>query len=200
MLLKPSNVSIRMAKAQDIMYMASGSRLKTSGGMALGDLDLKLIDEFRDKFGTSGKARVSDIKDLIRAQRNFVSTREFPSPSSRSGHEIDDLAAVLAGAKPAATISYGIDEDYRIPAMVDMARKMGLKVKIDPGMSTKAGELTSFTYVVGRRESDVKKIIELRNIRESKPVLDQQMGQLLGYHPQAIEDYIKDRQNQGTYG
>lgn len=70
----------------------------------LDDMLMQIGDGTKSRNDTQEKmlAEVERRKD---AQRNFVSTPEHVKPSSKTGDDLDDLAAVLVGSKPMADVA-----------------------------------------------------------------------------------------------
>jgi len=126
--------------------------------------------------------------------KNFRSTKEYPSPSSLTYDEADDLKAVVQGpGKPAAIVSKKtVAGNSAVRSMLWGAGRegSGLLVKTAPTL------IGGTVRVVGRPRN-VRQIVSL--LEEAHAALPdrpterfhRQMGAALGYHPEAIEDYVE---------
>jgi hypothetical protein len=147
------------------------------------------LDDLKVMGPISADARLS-AKSLVDAQRGFTSTRQCPAPSASSGNELDDLAAVVAGSSPGAFVDHM--DDPRMEILLKMAVAGGNAVDTLP-IRNKDGDVISRSYLVGAppRVAEVKRVaLELEASGGKGPSLHQRMGALLGYHPDAIADYV----------
>jgi hypothetical protein len=147
-------------------------------------------------------AKFSAASDLVEKMKGFVSTRAAPSPSFLTGDQQADLAAVVAGSKPAALVPE--EEGERQKELLDMAKDRGLTIKeiedIQPDYTFKS-------YIVGVPEN-VKKISDIEDIAGNVPLSDKiitddvhrDFGNALGYTPVAIEDFIEATHEKTPYG
>ena len=167
---------------------------------------LDIRDEGLEMDSRGNISMVSDkrsIGEVLEQNRNFTPTRQCWTPSKRSGNDIDDLAAVIMGQKPAAIVE--CDADKRTDALIEMAKEKGLDVRKSEGMALldDRGEPVSengliYDYVVGRPDS-VEKVMKAHMLAHS-PRRDLELGNALGYHSLAIHDYIADNLRKGSYG
>jgi len=127
------------------------------------------------------------INNMIADQIEFVSSEDIPAPSFLTGDQLSDVAAVVAGSKPAAVISYS-EGDPRQEKMLERARGRGLVVEfIDDNLP----DLKSKSIVVGK-PANVDAIKRLRNSVSGNPpdAYHIVFGRALGYHPAAIKKFV----------
>ena len=143
---------------------------------------------------------VNTADKLVDLQKDWVSTREYPAPSALPnmgrGHELHDLAAVLAGKKLAATLP--VAENPITAELLKRAKAKGLHVEKAVSYEyVETGKPLTWDYIVGDKKT-VKEIIELRK-QTCSAARDMAFGEKIGYHPDAIKDYVRMRQERGDY-
>lgn len=69
-------------------------------------------------------SRVTSVNELLEWNKDFVPTDYHPHPYLITGDELDDVAAVVAGRKPAALLKKD-DNDTRQPQMLELAKNAG---------------------------------------------------------------------------
>jgi hypothetical protein len=120
------------------------------------------------------------LDDKIKTWSNWKSTKEQPFPGSFNNEPMSDLWAVLAGTKPAAILSkkffhQDIHPDLAYIIENELNEKGLWKLEHNND------------YLVGDGDRVIKLLNEL-----SKPTRDhKELGNLLGYAPEAIEDFTK---------
>ncbi|MFH1790959.1 MAG: cobalamin-dependent protein, partial [Candidatus Omnitrophota bacterium] len=128
---------------------------------------------------------------MIEAQKGFVSRKGAPAPEKvkGAGGIAADIAAVIAGVKPAA-VAPCTKKDKLINALVREARRRGLTVRRAKIMAYG----WKFHYIVTRDPDDAQRIITLSRqlmsgkIRHGK--YDIELGNLLGYSQAAIAAFV----------
>jgi hypothetical protein len=126
---------------------------------------------------------------LVERQRQFVSTKEVVCPQIITGNTIDDLAAVIAGRKPAAGVVPRAIEDYRWGGdILKLAKDQGYKQEDVEGWNGEALMIIGKAENVDIISSTMKKYIQsgLRPDENYHRVL----GEQLGYPSEAIDDFI----------
>lgn len=128
------------------------------------------------------------VHKLIQTYRNFVPSKEVPSPSDLTGDDIDDFAAVLAKRKPAAIV-YGDMNDRVHIEMLSLAMEAGYAA------AQMRGCRGNIMVVVGA-PSSVVGIIELLSVCGEGKVNDLEyhtrLGELLGYPRAAIDRFVEE--------
>lgn len=126
-------------------------------------------------------------EEIIESVKDFKPTKEFVSPSQFSGREIDDVAAVIAGIKPAALA--GDQRAWRDVAkeLYTIASERGYAVNDVGGFGG------GIVKVVGSPER-AKEIADLVKEHVGRDEADEnyhrKLGKLLGYPEQSINDFI----------
>jgi len=125
---------------------------------------------------------------IIRIVKAFKPEGEFVSPAQLSNREIDDVAAVIAGIKPAA-----IANDQR--AWRDVSRELySMAAESGYVVSEAEGFGGGRVKVVGSPER-VQEIVELVQEQAKRGEPDEnyhrKLGKLLGYSEQSINDFIE---------
>jgi len=144
-----------------------------------------------------GMVDTRTVKQLLKDNKDWVSTREHHAPATKTGVQLDNLAAVIMGRKPVASVS--VEGDERTEAMVELAREQGLMVIKEKAVTlSEDGGIVSQDYVVGKPKA-VRKYLKAFAM-ENSPKRDRLMGLALGYHKDAIEDYVARNQAKGLYG
>jgi hypothetical protein len=136
-------------------------------------------------------------RDLEPSQRvhfwsTFESTVDIPHPAMATGREVDDVAAVFAGSKPAAIL---LSEDLDNPLVTRLFDDEQERYR----SLTAAGARDYYDYqrwFLGQEEN-VRALVELYRERggdDSPRPADESfhrgVGHALGYSPAAIEAYI----------
>jgi hypothetical protein len=130
--------------------------------------------------GLEGLEREADA--AVAAQASFVSTREVPYPSARTGRETDDLAAVAAGTKPAAWVSWSSQPLWRV-LLRRAASQPGHTYRFVPGGP--AGR----EVIVGRRDN-VRRLCQLLECRHIRPDhFEREVWLALGVAPEAALEH-----------
>jgi len=137
-------------------------------------------------------------EDMVLKMKNFKSTKDIPSPNFMEGNELYDLAAVVAGSKPAAMIAKS--DDCRLNKLVEMAKEYGFVVDDIEDIDPESGEKLGESYIIGKGENveNLKRLhLNAINAALTDPSLfdwdnySREVGKNLGYNNDAIEDYIK---------
>jgi hypothetical protein len=130
----------------------------------------------------------------IEAQRGFRPTAEVHSPSVRTKRLRDDVAAVVAGSKPAAIVSQlTIDRELWGPHILLLAQQRGLTVKPLADLFGRNDRLV----VVGLR-ANVEEIEKLTAAGRRTPATadyHRRLGKALGYSKEAIEKFVGPRRS-----
>lgn len=136
-----------------------------------------------------------DTKQLIDFWSTFESTVDAVSPYSASGYLSDDLAAVLAGSKPATLVSSS-DLERESPyfsALLEYANANG----IDHSTSSVVTNNGYLMVIIGRQEN-VDELTELYDGSgppgTAKPMDDEfhrSVGKALGYSQEAIDEFVE---------
>ena len=146
--------------------------------------DFKHMDE-DDEF--------SRASEMVEKMKGFKSSREAPAPDFITMDDNADIAAVIAGTKPAALVGKSSEPVQK--ELLDMALNSGFVVEVVKQYDPVTGNYLWDDYVVGRPEN-VSKILELvaLNVKDMDVAVSEEhhreLGLSLGYDPQAIEDFI----------
>lgn len=124
---------------------------------------------------------------LVKEWQNFTPTGQHPSPSSITHNETSDLAAVVANRKPAAIICQpSLKGNWLVPVLVDAALENGFQVR-------ESLDLTGQPILIVGQSSNVTTLQQLFNTVQNRPVtplFHQQVGEALGYPPEAISNFL----------
>lgn len=126
-------------------------------------------------------------RNLIVQMLGFRSTADYPAPSYLpNGNARDDLAAVLAGTKPAAIIPtlFETVEDPVFQAMLKIAADQNVHVE----------EFDEDRLLVGDRRTveKLKEVFKNRSSnKEERIQRSTDMGILLGYSQEAIDEFVE---------
>ncbi len=147
----------------------------------------------REKENNTTSSVLQEVNKIIELQRTlseFIPSRHFPSPSVFTGREIDDVAAVIAGIKPSAIVT-AIDayKDF-YELLFNRALQEGYVIVEAVGFGGRK------MYIIGKAET-VEKILRLgepywRGDKTIDEHYHRELGRLLGYPEEAIEDFIKN--------
>lgn len=127
-------------------------------------------------------------EEIIESVKDFKPTKEFVSPAQLSNREIDDVAAVITGIKPAALA--GDQRAWRDVAkeLYAMANERGYAVNEVSGFGG------GIVKVVGSPER-AKEIADLVKEQVERGEPDEnyhrKLGKLLGYSEQSINDFVE---------
>jgi hypothetical protein len=135
-----------------------------------------------------------DSNERVQFWGTFESTVETPHPAIATGEPIDDIAAVLAGSKPAVIIEPGELEDPLVEKLLFQDERERYKSLTTAGARDYYG---GQKYFLGQAEN-VKALVELYRDRggdDSPRPADESfhraVGEALGYAPEAIDNFIE---------
>ena len=141
-------------------------------------------------------SRVNTVDELLDWNKDFVPTVDYPNPYLITGDELDDVAAVIVGRKPAAILPKN-DFDEREPKMLAKAKEKGYAVKLLETPIKSDEEANAPIYIVGKAESveNIEKILGMPNSSQKDVLLCKE----LGYPQKAIDFLINRRLADGGY-
>ncbi|PIZ61376.1 hypothetical protein COY20_00375 [Candidatus Shapirobacteria bacterium CG_4_10_14_0_2_um_filter_40_12] len=127
----------------------------------------------------SDKEPFSFLRQIDR-QKDFHPTPDKPTPSDLTNDETDDVAAVIAGTKPAALIP----ERLTTP-LVDFARGKGFSVRKIQDL------IGNNRLAIGLPENVDQIVMLVNNAREHgvSPLYHKLLGKALGYPDEAIKKF-----------
>lgn len=127
---------------------------------------------------------------MIKDMKGFGSSKEFATPAFLTGDEQYDIAAVIAGTKPAAIVAV-LNDDLVQRELIEEASDMGYSVHKRQGFDPVTNKYLGDEYIVGDSET-VEKLKYLKDNVELPFDRDYhiKMGELLGYDKYAIDEYI----------
>jgi hypothetical protein len=146
-----------------------------------------------------------EAEQLVENQKDFVASKELISPSLYTGRNIDDVAAVIAGKKPAAIIHKDDIREDVVPELFKLAQEKGYSIREDIGFGNQK------RYIVGKQEN-VERIVNFSQHYVKHNFTDENyhwmLGRLLGYPEEAIKEWLvkwrdmqeKQKQEHGTSG
>jgi hypothetical protein len=137
----------------------------------------------------------SKASNMIEEMKKFKSSKYAPSPIFVTNNQNYDLAAVIAGTKPAAIIEWDNTDEQK--ELLTKAAENGLYLEYFPQYDKKTGELVSNSLIVGEYDN-VKKIIGLHEA-EVDERFHRELGNALGYDKDSIDEFIDSIDNDYPY-